>query len=564
VTTADGTAKVIDITIHGANDAATISGTATGSVTEKRGFGNAIPGVATATGDLDAADVDSATTFQLQTNVAQSYGTFSILSTGAWTYTLDDNNADVQALDVGDTLHGLVTVAAADGTTRQIDITINGAGDTGFDLTYVTPSLGFVIQGDAAEDGTGSSVSAAGDVNGDGFVDLIVGAPFGNDGGSNAGEAYVVFGKAAGLGTVDGSGRAMLDLTSLSPADGFVIQDDVTGDNAGWSVSAAGDINGDGFADVIIGAPGGDDGGNYAGEAYVVFGGASGLGTLDGAGRSVVDLASFSPAQGFIVRGDAAGDATGIGVSSAGDVNGDGLADLIVGASLGDDGGDIAGEAYVVFGKASGFGTVDGTGRSVVDLTSLSPANGFVIQGDAAGDEAGYSLSSAGDVNGDGIADLIVGARGGDDGGSNAGEAYVVFGTTSGFGTVDGTGRSVVDLTTLAAANGFVVQGDEATDWAGLSVSKAGDVNGDGFADIIVGAPLGADAGVNAGEAYVVFRGAPRGFGIRGRRGPVGDDLTALAPDRRLHSSRGDVAGNSVRASMFPRPATSMETALPT
>ena len=101
-----------------------------------------------------------------------------------------------------------------------------------------------------------------------------------------------------------------------------------------------------------------------------------------------------------------------------------------------------AGEAYVVFGKASGFGTVDGTGRQVIDLTTLSAAaQGFIIQGDAADDQAGFSVSSAGDVNGDGFDDLIVGAPYGDDGGTDAGEAYVVFGKASGFGTVDGTGR---------------------------------------------------------------------------------------------------------------------------
>src|SRR6185295_12094247 len=172
-----------------------------------------------------------------------------------------------------------------------------------------------------------------------------------------------------------------------------------------------------------------------------------------------------------IVQGDAAGDYAGFSVSSAGDVNGDGFADLIVGAPYGDDGGNAAGEAYVVFGKASGFGAVDGTGRAVIDLTTLAPADGFIVQGDAAYDTAGFNVSSAGDVNGDGFADLIVGAIGGDDGGGNAGEAYVVFGKASGFGTVDGTGRAVIDLTELSSADGFIVQGDSGGDNAGISVS---------------------------------------------------------------------------------------------
>ena len=108
-------------------------------------------------------------------------------------------------------------------------------------------------------------------------------------------------------------------------------------------------------------------------------------------------------------------------------------------------------------------------------------------------------VSFAGDVNGDGFDDLIVGAPFGDDGGTYAGEAYVVFGTDSGFGTNVG-GRQVIDLTTLSAAQGFIIQGDRAGDYAGGSVSSAGDVNGDGFDDLIVGAPSGEDGGSLAGE----------------------------------------------------------------
>ncbi len=129
VSTADGTTQQIDITITGANDAATITGTVTGAVTEKGGVNNGTAGTATATGTVTATDVDSAATFTVQSNVAKTYGTFSIDAAGAWTYTLDDNNAAVQALGAGTTLHELVSVTSADGTTQQIDITINGADD---------------------------------------------------------------------------------------------------------------------------------------------------------------------------------------------------------------------------------------------------------------------------------------------------------------------------------------------------------------------------------------------------------------------------------------------------
>ena len=129
VTSTDGTEQVIDITITGANDAAAIGGTVTGSVTEKGGVSNATAGVATATGILTVMDFDSAAGFVVQTDAAKTYGTFSLDGAGQWSYTLDDTNAQVQALPAGATLHELVTVATHDGTTRQIDITITGAND---------------------------------------------------------------------------------------------------------------------------------------------------------------------------------------------------------------------------------------------------------------------------------------------------------------------------------------------------------------------------------------------------------------------------------------------------
>ena len=206
----------------------------------------------------------------------------------------------------------------------------------------------------------------------------------------------------------------VIDLSLLAPVQGFIIQGDAAFDDAGRSVSSAGDVNGDGIDDLIVGANGGDDGGISAGEAYVIYG-------VAGTARGTVDLTGLTATQGFIIQGDRAGDRAGISVSSAGDVNGDGIDDLIVGAYRGDNGGAYAGEAYVIFGVA-------GSTRGTLDLTALTPTQGFIIQGDAAYDLAGYSVSAAGDVNGDGIDDLIVGAPEGDDGGTDAGEAYVIYG----------------------------------------------------------------------------------------------------------------------------------------
>ena len=153
-------------------------------------------------------------------------------------------------------------------------------------------------------------------------------------------------------------------------------------------------------------------------------------------------------------------------------------------------------EAYVIFGKSSGFANID--------LTALAPADGFIIQGDAPVDYAGRSVSSAGDVNGDGFDDIIVGASAGDNGGYSAGEAYVVFGKSTGFADVD--------LGAMAPSDGFVIEGAAAGDNAGLSVSAAGDVNGDGFDDILVGAPFNDEGGNSAGAAYIIYG---RGFTAR-------------------------------------------------
>ena len=335
-------------------------------------------------------------------------------------------------------------------------------------------SGGFKIVGESAYDEAGISASSAGDVNGDGFGDVIVGAP-----GNINGAAYVVFGKASGFATVNLSDVA-------AGTGGFKIIAENAFDNAGFSVSSAGDVNGDGFDDLIVGAHLNDAGGSNAGAAYVVFGKASGFAT--------VNLSSVAAGTGgFKIFGENAGDVAARSVSSAGDVNGDGFGDVIVGAIGNDEGGGTAGAAYVVFGKAGGFATVN------LDNVAVG-TGGFKIVGESEDDESGGSVSSAGDVNGDGFDDLIVGANFNDAGGSNAGASYVVFGKAGGFATVN------LDNIALGT-DGFKIIGENAHDYAGRSVSAAGDVNGDGFDDLIVGADGNDAGGGNAGSGYVVFGG---------------------------------------------------------
>ena len=178
----------------------------------------------------------------------------------------------------------------------------------------------------------------------------------------------------------------------------------------------------------------------------------------------------------------------------------------------------------------------------VIDLTKLSASDGFIIQGDNSFDYAGTSVASAGDVNGDGFDELIVGAPFGDNGGYAAGEAYVIFGRA-------GATRADIDLTTLAASDGFIIQGDDAGDRAGYSVASAGDVNGDGFDDLIVGALLGDNGGTDAGEAYVIYGSATIGLGgdITGNAGAntltgtiVGESLFGRNGNDSLFGGKGN------------------------
>jgi FG-GAP repeat len=339
------------------------------------------------------------------------------------------------------------------------------------------------IQGAAPGGNAGVSVAGAGDVNGDGRADVLVGAHFsGNRARARAGSAYVLFGNAA---------PGTLDLAALGRA-GFRIDGASPGDLAGWSVARAGDVNGDGLADVLVGAPQADNNGRAgSGSAYVVFG---------KEGPASVDLAALGYA-GFRIDGAGSGDEAGTAVAGAGDLNGDGRADVIVGARFaGNNKRPFSGSIYVVFGRS---------GATNVDLAALGQ-NGFRIDGAEASDLAGFSASGAGDVNGDARGDLLVGARfAANNARAGSGSAYVVFGKDA---------ATNVDLATLGRA-GFRIDGAAAGDLAGGSVAPVGDLNGDGRGDVLVGA-RGADNNDRAGSgsAYVVF----------GKDAPTNVDLSAL------------------------------------
>jgi hypothetical protein len=308
---------------------------------------------------------------------------------------------------------------------------------------------------DTENDQFGFSVATAGDVNGDGYSDIIVGA-YGYD--SYRGKVYVYYGSAGGLGDDE------------REPDWFAMGE-YDADEFGYSVAAAGDVNGDGYSDVIVGATGYLTSTGSTGKVYVYHGSAEGLGA---SGR----------AADWSATGENAENEFGISVATAGDVNADGYADVVVGATGYLTSTGSTGKVYVYHGSAGG-------------LDDDREPDWFAI-GENDADGFGYSVATAGDANGDGYADLVVGAPNYDEGGlTDRGKAYVYQGSADGLG--DNNRES-----------DWSAMGENTEHVFGYSVAPAGDVNGDGYGDVIVGAP-----GYNNWQGKVfVYHGSALGLDV--------------------------------------------------
>jgi hypothetical protein len=331
----------------------------------------------------------------------------------------------------------------------------NGETDEGRVFVYHGSSSGldstasWTVESNQVSAYFGQSVSSAGDVNGDGYSDVIVGAHYYDNGQTDEGRAYLYHGSSSGLSTSP-------DWTAESnQADA----------RFGYSVSSAGDVNGDGYSDVIVGVDGYDNGEINEGGAFVYHGSSSG----------------FSSSADWTAESNQAEALFGQSVSSAGDVNGDGYSDVIVGAHYYDNGQTDEGRAYLYHGSSSGL-------SSSADWTAESN------QADA---YFGYSVSSAGDVNGDGYSDVIVGADGYDNGEINEGGAFVYHGSSSGF----------------SSSADWTAESNQAYALFGQSVSSAGDVNGDGYSDVIVGAHYYDNGQTDEGGAFV-YHGNGNGLSL--------------------------------------------------
>jgi len=329
----------------------------------------------------------------------------------------------------------------------------------GSDTELSLSSADYQFRGESAGDYAAAHVANAGDVDGDGLGDFMMGARLNDSGGADAGAAYIFLG-----GNLDTT-------TTIGMGDADYVFTGNRGSKLGASVAGVGDVDGDGFDDVLFGSIGTTDGGDNAGGAHLL----RRDDLMEGSGG--IDR------KGYKFVGESEGDQAGWSVAGAGDVDGDGRADFLIGAPQDDDGGTNAGAVYVFKGSSLGASTTIG----------LEGAD-YKLVGSGAGYKVGGSVSSAGDMDGDDYDDIVVSQR-------------VYEGSPSGKGAVYLLLADSLDSTTaidLASAD-YVFTGQGSADAGGTGLTTVGDLNGDGLSDLLIGAPGNDDAASNAGMTYLVL-----------------------------------------------------------
>jgi hypothetical protein len=314
-----------------------------------------------------------------------------------------------------------------------------------------------ILLGENAGDYVGWSIDC-GDVDGDDAPDLLIGADGSDYGGYSAGLTYLL------LNSTLGEDQTL----NMELADYKFIGESI-GDNSGQSVNGAGDIDGDGLMDILIGADGNDQNGEQAGKAYVFL--AGDLGSHQGGRDIVVDDAEFG------LVGEGSYEEAGSALSTAGDVDGDGYDDILVGAPSPESFSPQIGKAYLVFADSLG---------SYSDLADAD------VKFTGERDNAGISLASLGDIDGDGKSDILVGAPALYSY-TNGGDAFILLSTE----ISEGGHFSLID-------SPYFFGGETPMDRAGRSLANAGDVDGDGEIDILIGAPENDIGGAGAGATYLI------------------------------------------------------------
>jgi hypothetical protein len=337
----------------------------------------------------------------------------------------------------------------------------------------------------------GSALADTGDLEGDGVTDLAVGAPGDDEGGTDRGAVWILFMNSDG--TVD-TQQKIAD--SSGSFDGKL--DDA--DRFGSAVAALGDLNADGVNDLAVGAPGDDDGGTDRGAVWILF--------LDAVGKVRLSQKIADTSGGFGgTLND--GDQFGSAVASIGDLDGDGIGDLAVGAPDANESGTGRGEIWILF--------MDQDGR-VKSQQKIADGSGGFKGSLNDGDHFGDAVSTLGDLDGDGIPDLAVGAPGDDDGGTDRGAVWILF--------MDRDGRVRSEQKIADGSGNF--KGDlNDNDGFGSAVADPGDLDGDGTPDLAVGAPGSDDGGTDRGAVWLLFL----------------DEAGKVSSNRQISSTNGNFGG---------------------